>query len=117
MKRRLTLAFRASAAMLSVWPALVAAFIAARTLLVLVWDSRRRCSASRLVWSAMGGIEMGGALDGREEDWGALSGQTCQFGGVGGGQRGPVGADGGDCDLDGGAVVVVQAGEHFVVGC
>src|SRR5664279_2405550 len=112
MNRRLTRACLASAAMVRDWPALMVASSAVRTRRVLSAESRRRSSVSlrvrpAVVLSAMAAAGGGPAFDGGEEHRWLRAGQAAQFGGEGGVQRGPLGADRGDGLLDGGAVVVV----------
>jgi hypothetical protein len=65
----------------------------------------------------MSGPGAGGSpFDGGEEDRLVWAGQAAKFGREGGVQCCPLGADGGDGRLDGGAVVGVKSGEYFVVG-
>src|SRR5680860_584127 len=121
MNRRLTPARRASAAIVSGWPVARVASRAASTLRVLSEESSRRRATSRsvcseAVCSAMVGLGADGPFDGGEEHRRVLAGHAGQLGREAGGELCPLVADGGDGRLDCGAVVVVQAGEHLVVG-
>src|SRR5674476_334216 len=105
MNRRLTPAWRASAAITR--PALSA-------------ESSRRRATSRLVCSAaassaMAGLGGCGQFDGGEEHWRVLSDHAGQLGGEADGKLCPLGADGGDGRLDGGTVVLVHRCDHFAV--
>src|SRR5665811_2085204 len=121
MNRRLTPAWRASAAIVSGSPASRVAPRAVITRPVLSAESSRRRATSRLVCSAAVSsamVNLGGCgqFDGREEHWRVLADDAGQFGGEADGKLCSLGADGGDGCPGGGAVVLVQAGDHFVVG-
>src|SRR5665811_75643 len=121
MKRRLTPARRASAAMLSGWPVSRVASRAASTWLVLFTESSRRAATSRsacpaAVCSAIAGLQVCGPFDGGEEHRRVLCDGVGEFGGETHGKLCPLGADGGDGFLGGGTVLLVQRCDHFVVG-
>src|SRR6266581_2588293 len=116
MNRRLTPARRASAAIVSGSPVPRVALRAARTRWVLSAESSRRSAASRwacpaALCSAMAGLGMCGPFDGGEEHRRVLADHAGQLRGEAHRELCPLIADGGDGRLDGGAVVVVQAGD------
>src|SRR5450759_2057842 len=121
MNRRLTPAWRASAAIVSGSPASRVAPRAVITRPALSAESSRRRATSRLVCSAAVSsamVNLGGCgqFDGGEEHWRVLADHASQLGGEADGKLCSLGADGGDGCPGGGAVVLVQAGDHFVVG-
>src|SRR5450759_181361 len=126
MNRRLTPAWRASAAIVSGSPASRVASRAVITRLALSAESSRRRATSRVgssatvssaaVSSAMVNLGGCGQFDGGEEHWRVLADHAGQFSGEADGKLCSLGADGGDGCPGGGTVVLVQAGDHFVVG-
>ena len=111
---------RASAAIVSGSPASRVASRAVITRPVLSAESSRRRATSRLVCSAAVSsamVNLGGCgqFDGGEEHWRVLTDHAGQFGGEADGKLCSLGADGGDGRPGGGTVVLVQAGDHFVV--
>src|ERR1035437_4121630 len=120
MNRRLTPAWRASAAIVSGSPASMVASRAVITRPVLSAESSRRRATSRLVCSAAVSsamVNLGGCgqFDGGKEHWRVLADHAGQLGREAHVELCPLGADGGDGRLDGCAVVVVEAGDHLVV--
>src|ERR1035441_1737019 len=116
MNRRLTRARRASAAIVSGSPVPRVVSSAASTRRALSAESSRRRTASRLVLSATAGSGTGGHFDGGEEHRRVLADHAGQLGGEGHRELRPLRADGGDGRFEGGAVVVVEAGEDLVAG-
>src|ERR1019366_1044048 len=116
MNRRLTRARRASAAIVSGSPVPRVVSSAASTRRALSAESSRRRTASRLVLSATAGSGTGGHFDGGEERRRVLAAHAGQLGGEGHRELRPLRADGGDGRFEGGAVVVVEAGEDLVAG-
>src|SRR6266702_6145119 len=116
MNRRLTLARRASAAIVSGSPVPRVVSSAASTRRALSAEWSRRRAVSRSVFSAMAGSGTGGHFDGGEEHRRVLADHAGQLGREADGELCPLRADGGDGRLDGGAVVVVETGEHLVAG-
>src|ERR1035437_3596101 len=120
MNRRLTPAWRASAAIVSGSPASRVAPRAVITRPVLFAESSRRRATSRLVCSAAVSsamVNLGGCgqFDGGKEHWRGLAGHAGPLGRGAPGGVGPPGWDGWDGPLGGCAVVVVEAGDHLVV--
>src|SRR5665811_1984194 len=120
MNRRLTPAWRASAAIVSGSPASRVSPRAVITRPALSAESSRRRATSRLVCSAAVSsamVNLGGCgqFDGGEEHWRVLADHASQLGREAQVELCPLGADGGDGRFDGGAVVLVETGEHLVV--
>src|SRR5665811_336299 len=113
MNRRLTPAWRASAAIVSGSPASRVASRAVITRPVWSADSSRRRATSLLVClaaacSAMVSLGGCGHFDGGEEHRLVLTDHPGQLGREGHVELCPLGADGGDGRFDGGAVVLVE---------
>src|ERR1035437_7377933 len=116
MNRRLTPAWRASAAIVSGSPASMVASRAVITRPVLSAESSRRRATSRLVCSAavssaMVNVGGCGQFDGGKEHWRVLADQAGQLGWEAHGEVWQLGADWGDGRLDGCAVGLVSGVE------